>query len=88
MINNIKTNRIKEKICNIKDYRQKQIQEIYNLWKKFANIEPARKDPMDNILNLIKKNNVEKYYRFLVLKTKIPPKSIESSNIANARANE
>ena len=53
MINNIKTNRIKEKICNIKDYRQKQIQEIYNLWKKFANIEPARKDPMDNILNLI-----------------------------------
>ena len=59
MINNLKTNRIKEKICNIKDFRQNQIQEISNLWKKFANIEPARKDPMDNILNLMKKNLVE-----------------------------
>ena len=58
MTNNIKTNRIKEKICNIKDYRQKQIQEISNLWKTFANIGPAWKDPMDNILNLIKKNLV------------------------------
>ena len=53
MTNSIKTNRIKERICNIKGYRQKQIQKIFNVWKTFANIEPAWKDPMDNILNLI-----------------------------------
>ena len=81
MINNIKNNRIKEKICNMKDYRQKQIQEISNLWKKFANIERARKDPMDNILNLIKENLIERYYRFLVHKTKIPPKSMQRIQI-------
>ena len=78
MINNICNNL---KICNIKDYRQKQIQENSNLRKKFANMD-ARKDPMDNILNLIKKNLVERYYRFLVRKTKIPPKSIERVQIS------
>ena len=31
----------------MKEYREKKIEEISNLWKKFANIEPALKEPMD-----------------------------------------
>ena len=77
IIDNIQAIQIKENISNMKEYRLKQIQEISNLWKKLAS--------RDNRLNLINKNNTEKYYGFLVRKTKIPPKSMQSSNIVNAR---
>jgi len=44
IINNKQTNRIKEKTGNMKDYREKQTQEISKLRKKLANIEPAGKE--------------------------------------------
>ena len=45
--------------------------------EKIVNMGPARKEPKDNILNLIDENLNEKYYRFLVRKTKIAPKSMQ-----------
>jgi len=45
------------------------------------------KEPKGNILNLIAENLNDKCYGFLVRKSKIPPKSMQSSNIANARTN-
>ena len=61
----------------MKENREKQIQDISNLWKKLANMGPARKEPKDNILNLIDENLNEKYFRFLVCKIKIPQKSMQ-----------
>ena len=71
----------------MKESREKQIREISNLRKKLANIEPVMKEPKGNILNLIAEYLNDKYYGFLVRKSKIPPKSMQSSNIANARTN-
>ena len=65
----------------MKECREKQIQEISNLWKKLANIEPVTKIPKGNILNSVDKNFEEKYYGFLVRKTKIPPKSMQRDQI-------
>ena len=53
--------------------------------EKLANIETPRKKT-DNILNSIKESHNEKYYGFVVRKTKIPPKSMQRSpNITNVR---
>ena len=67
---------------NMKECRENQIQEISNLWKKLANIEPVTKMPKGNILNSVDKNFEEKYYGFLVRKTKIPSKSMQRDQIS------
>ena len=77
IINNMQTNKVKENIGNMKEYRKKQIQESSYLWKKLANIETPRKKPADNILNSIEENNNEKHYGFVVRKAKIPSKSMQ-----------
>ena len=66
----------------MKEYRKKQIQEISYLWKKLTSVEIPRKKPTDNILNLIEENHKEKYYEFLVRKTKIPPESMQKVQIS------
>ena len=71
----------------MKEYRNKQIQEISYLLKKLEKIEIPGKKPAENILNSMKENNNEKYYGFAIRKTKIPPKSMQSSNITNVRTN-
>ena len=81
-INYIQANKVKENIGNLKDYRKKQIQEISYLWRKLANIEAPRKKPANNILNSIEENNNEKYYGFVVRKTKVPPKSMQRVQIS------
>ena len=61
----------------MKEYREKQIQEISYLWKKLASASTSRKVPTNNILNLIEKNNNEKYYGFFVRKIIIPAKLMQ-----------
>ena len=44
IINNIQANKVRENIGNMKEYRNKQIQEISYLWKKLEKIEtPGKK---------------------------------------------
>ena len=81
IINNIQANKVRENIGNMKEYRNKQIQEISYLWKKFEKIETPGKKPAENLLNSIKEENNEKYYGFVVRKIKIPPKSMQRVQI-------
>ena len=50
--------------------------------EKLANIEIPRKKTAENILNSIEENNNEKYYGFVVRKTKIPAKSMQRVQIS------
>jgi hypothetical protein len=83
---------IKAKIGKMQEYRQTEIKKIAELWNEVINLNavplqptPLAKDltqPNAN-LNLIENNSEEKYYGFAVRKTKIPPKTMQSSDLTN-----
>jgi hypothetical protein len=55
----------------MKEYRDKQIQEITKLWKEFIRKDPpSNNKPNKIVLNSINTKTTEKYYGFLVRKTK------------------
>jgi hypothetical protein len=70
------------KINDMKEYRDKQIQEITKLWKEIVRVDSSNNKPNKIVLNSINTKTSGKYYGFLVRKTKIPPKSMQRVQIS------
>jgi hypothetical protein len=81
-VNNTQNNSTKVKINYMKEYRDKQIQEITKLWKEIVRLEPSNNKPNKIVLKSINTKTSGKYYGFLVRKSKFPPKSMQRVQIS------